>query len=238
MEKDKPSTVSTKYPYVSFATFASALVALADLGIPPTIDRSVLQQFSGANKGLLIQAFRHLGLTNSKDETQEVFHVYAKADPEKRKIILADLLKLHYPEQMKVLASGTIQNLKDTFNNTSVEASVKSKCIAFFLQTAKGSGLLISGHILKGARGTRGPRKEGAKKIVPVKSQPNINESGSGSPSVDRELPKGMVAIPIAVGVGKTWQVIIDAKYQPADVKRFVRIIEITLGEISEKKED
>jgi hypothetical protein len=231
MEKDKPTTASVKYPYVSFATFGSALVALADLGIPPTIDRSVLSQFSGANKGLLLQVFRHLGLTNSKDESQEVFLAYAKADPEKRKAILAGLLKQHYPEQMKVLATGTIQNLKDTFNNTSVEASVKSKCITFFLQTAKESGLPISGHILKGARGTRGPRKEGTKKSKNGKSNTSPRDAADGDDSSMDEikLQKGMARVRIAVGINKEWAISMPENYTKDELERFLKVVQITL---------
>jgi len=230
MEKVKSLATSNKFPYVSFTTFNSALDALAALGIPPKIDRSVLQQYSGANQGLLLQAFRYLGLINANDESTEAFHEYAQTDAENRMAVLGDLVKKHYPEQMKVLANGTMQNLKDTFNNTAVEASVKAKCLTFYLQTAKAAGLPVSGHILKGARGNRGPRgprKEGQKKTAGGKGQ--ADSSGSGGSNDENETPKGMARIRIAVGLNKEWSITMSENYTKDELERFLKVVAITL---------
>lgn len=229
MEKGKAGATQNKFPYVSFVTFNSALASLATLGIPPKIDRSVLQQFSGANQGLLLQAFRYLGFTNEADESTREFHQYAEADAEKRKALLGDLVKLHYPQQIKVLTNGTMQNLKDTFNNTSVEASVKAKCLSFFLQTAKEAGLTVSGHIQKGARGTRGPR--GPKKDGGIKKPTGVQNDASGSDGSPGEVdvPSGMARVRIAVGLNKEWTIVMPANYTNDELERFIKVVQITL---------
>jgi hypothetical protein len=232
MEKENNAVIPKKYPYVSFVTFKNALDAVTLIGVPPTIDRSVLQQFSGANQGLLLQAFRYLGFTNQNDESTAVFHKYAGAelDSEDQKVILGHLVKQCYPEQLKFLANGTMQNIKDTFNNTSVEASVKTKCLSFFLQTAKEAGLPISGHILKGARGNRGPRgprKEGPKKTTKGKGQ--ADSSGSGGSIDENETPKGMARVRISVGLNNEWAILMPENYTKDELERFLKVVHITL---------
>jgi len=217
-------------PYISYLTFSNALSTLAEHGIPSPIDRSVLKQFSGFNQGLLLQTFRFMGLTNEKDEPTEKLHDYEKADQEKRKTILGLLLKERYPEQVKILPNGTPQKLKDSFNNINVEASVKAKCISFFLQTAKATGFAISMHILKGSR-THGPRKDAGRKKIKSRY---ANEH-SGSTKLDEGLEKGMVRVPISIGIGATWSVIVTEDYTKDDVERFTQIIKITLGDGKKK---
>lgn len=231
MENDKKTDTQKAPPYVSYATFSNALASLVEHGVPPQIDRSVLKQFSGVNQSLLFTAFRFMGLINEKDEPTNKLHEYEKADPEKRKTILAQILKERYPEQVKILHNGTPQMLRNSLDNVSVEASVKKKCITFFLQMAKGAGLQVSTHILQGAR-TRGPRKDTGKKPHIKKEK---ESRGAISESEEESEPKGRVRVPIAVGIGKTWAVIVDENYTNEDVERFVQIVQITLGDGKKK---
>ncbi|MGH7227653.1 MAG: DUF5343 domain-containing protein [Nitrospiraceae bacterium] len=229
MEQPKKEAAMKALPYVSFATFDNALSSLVEQGLPSQIDRSVLKQFSGVNQNLLFTAFRFMGLTNEKGEPTDKLQEYEKGDAEKRKTILATLLKERYPEQVKILPNGTPQKLKDSFNSMNVESSVKAKCISFFLKTARAAGLPISAHIQKGARGTRtrGPRKDTGKK--------RNGASHTPPPEHEEELQEGMVLVPISVGVGKTWSVIVDEKHTQDDVDKFVQIIQITLGDGKKK---
>jgi hypothetical protein len=230
MEQVKQETLKKALPYVAFATFSNALSSLVEHGLPSQIDRSVLKQFSGVNQNLLFTAFRFMGLTNEIGEPTDKLHEYAKADQETRKAILATILKERYPEQVKILPNGTPQKLNDSFADINVEASVKKKCISFFLQMARACGLPVSAHIIKGARGTRnrGPRKDGTKKPKATKT------SGRGEAGSDQDeeitVPEGMVSVPISIGIGKTWAVVMDKTYTNEDLDRFCKVIQITLG--------
>ena len=223
-----PTRQSPKQPpYISYTTFNNALASLAEQEIPTPIDRSVLKQFSGANQGLVLNTLRFMGLTNEKDEPTEKLYEYAKADTEKRKSILAQLLTERYSEQVQILPNGTPQKFKESFDNLNVEASVKKKCISFFLQMAKATSFPISTHIQKGERGTR----KGGQKTIKKK------DSTISKDLQHNEVPKGMVQVPIAVGVGKEneWAVIVREPYSKDDVDKFLQIIKITLGDGKKK---
>ena len=78
MEDVKSSPSKKTPPYVSYATFSTALASLCEHGLPPTLDRSVLKQFSGLNQTLLLSAFRYVGLTNEQYEPAEEFQAFVK----------------------------------------------------------------------------------------------------------------------------------------------------------------
>ena len=219
-------------PYVSYSTFANALDSIAEHGAPHKIDRSVLKAFSGFNQTLLLSAFRYLGLTTDVDEPTPKLHEYCQADAEKRKGILGVLIKERYPQQTKILTSGSYQQLKDSFDMFGVQKGVKKKCISFFLVAVKATGYTISPYILKGLR-TRGPRKEGAKKAPNKKPKERIqnDENTNDERSKPPDTPEGLVKVPIALGVGKTWYILLDEKHSQEDVKRFLQISQITLVE-------
>ena len=228
MEDVKSSPSKKTPPYVSYATFSTALASLCEHGLPPTLDRSVLKQFSGLNQTLLLSAFRYVGLTNEQYEPAEELQAFVKAEHEKRKEILGLLIKEHYPKQVKVLTHGTHQQLKDSVETGDVPSSVKAKCLSFFLGAAKATSYTVSNYILKGMR-TRGPRQATRKPTIKASAK---NLAGDEETENDGSVvTQGMVAIPIAVGIDKTWQVIVDKSYHKDDVSKFIQIIQITLGE-------
>lgn len=232
MESQEASNKKT-LPYVSYATFSNALNSIVEHGLPPQIDRSVLTQFSGANQNLVMSTFRFLGLTNEKDEPTKKFEEYADADEEKRKGILSLLLKERYPNQVKLLLNGTYQLLKDSFDTAEVPASVKAKALSFFIGVARATGHQISAHIIKGMNARTVRRDGGSKKRTKVTTH-------SGDVDVLEEdedvvLAEGMVRLPIPVGVGKTWYVIVGETYDKSDVEKFLQIVGITLGDGKKK---
>lgn len=232
MDTKRDANEKKTLPYVSHATFFNALGSIVESGLPPQIDRSVLTQFSGVNQGLVMSAFRYIGLINDKDEPTAKFQEYEQADPEKRKGVLGLMIKDSYPNQVKLLSNGTYQLLKDSFDTVDVPASVKGKCLSFFIGAARATGYTISPHIVKGMN-ARAVRRDGNSK-----KRSKANESGNGDIFQDddeAELAEGMVRVPISVGVGKTWSVIVTEDYDKDDVERFTQIIKITLGDGKKK---
>ena len=215
-------------PYISYATFSNALESIVESGLPPQIDRSVLTQFSGVNQNLVLNTFRYLGLTDDKDQPTPKFHEYEKADPDKRKGILGLLIKDRYPNQVKILANGTYQLLKEAFDTPEVPTSVKAKALSFFIGVTRACSYTISPHIIKGMN-ARTVRRNGASK-----KRTKVTESGAVEVYEDEEdieLAEGMVRVPISVGVGKTWYVIVSEDYEKEDVEKFVQIVKISLGD-------
>ena len=215
-------------PYVSFITFNTAITSIVEHGVPPTIDRSILQAFSGANQGLILRAFQYLGLTDQHDRPTERFVRYQAGSPEERKNVLQELLEENYPDQIAVIEHGTYQQLKDTFNSSNVQPSVKSKCISFFMSAAKASGITISPYIEQGMK-ARKPRKNSAPKKRKATPDP-VGPQKSPKGPTDDVRPKGMVQVPIPLGPTKTWFITLDEKPDPGEVKRFLQIAELTFG--------
>ena len=216
-------------PYVSFVTFNTAITSIIEHGVPTTIDRSVLKTFSGANQGLILKAFQHLGLTDQQDRPTEKFRAYQEANPEDRKGLLQKLLEASHPDQVAVIEKGTYQQLKDTFNSLNVQSSVKSKCLSFFLGAAKASGFTISNYIEQGMR-IRGPRKNGTPKKKKSLSGNTDDQSHDNKPPQEDAPPQGMVRVPIPLGATKTWYITLDENPDPAKVKRFLQIAALTFG--------
>ncbi|MCH7501646.1 MAG: DUF5343 domain-containing protein, partial [Nitrospinae bacterium] len=205
-------------PYVSYVSFSNALSNLAEHGIPTKVDTSILGNFSGGLKRQLIQAFRFMLLIDENDTPTERLHQYAKADPDERKRILAELLRQCFRNQVDVLPSGTPQQLRNSFDNIKAESSVKAKCIVFFYQAARAAGIEISTHILRGIK-TRTPRTEGRKRKKQVQRADTAEEFGN---EAEFEISPEKVKVPVPLGVDKTWVVYKDRDYTEPDLIRFI----------------
>jgi hypothetical protein len=231
-ENGANKTPSKTLPYISYATFSNALDSIVESGLPPQIDRSVLTQFSGANQNLILTTFRFMGLTDEKDKPTKEFMEYEKADQEKRKIVIGLLVKDRYPTHVRILANGTYQLLKESFDTKEVPASVRAKALSFFIGIARATGYNISAHIIKGMNARTVRRDAGSKKRTKV-SEPGDVELYEDD--VDIELTEGMVRVPISVGIGRTWYAIVSEDYTSEDVEKFVQIVKITLGDGKKK---
>lgn len=214
-------------PYISFRTFSSAIDSLAEHGVPAKIDRSVLNRYSGSVQSQLMSVFRFFSFTNKDDSTTSIFHDYAKASPEEKKEKLDKLLRNHFPNQIKNLHDGTIQQLSDSFKDTKIKPSVKEKCIAFFLKASQEAGLDISSHILRGSRAM--PQKDAItkrkRKVSKVKKRKDEDQVQEGF-----EKTEGTSIIPIPLGSNKVWHIQVNDEHNNEDVERFTQIIKIILG--------
>ncbi len=225
MAEDKEKSQEKVPPYISAATFFNALASLVEHGVPQQIDRSVLSKFSGGVQRQLILAFSYLGLIDDEDRPTERLKSYEKADVERRKTILQELIQQHFPRQVSILPDGTLQQLQSSFSEFEIEPSVRAKCIAFLLNTAKRIGLPVGKHIAKSSR-VRGTRK-----VIKIKSKPvEPKKKLKNEEDDDLKVPTDKVAMPIAIGPGKTWRIIVDKTHSKEDAGRFIQMIGIVLG--------
>lgn len=226
--KETQKQVQETPPYVSFLTFSKCIASLAEHGIPAQIDRSVLSQYSGGVQSQLLQALRFVGFTDGNGQPMEKLHEYAKADVQRRKGILADILRARFPDQVKVLPAGTPQQLLSSFEYLKIEQSVKQKCIAFFLNACKEAGLDISTHILRRKRAIARQR------AVPFeqkkKGEKGKEARGEAIEGTGFQEFGGLVNIPIPLGPNKVWYVHVDEKPRKEDVAIFTQIIGIVLS--------
>lgn len=235
MPKELKSSQLPVPPYLSFATFLNALQTVVEHGVPDTIDSDVLRKFNSLNQRMVVSAFKFMGFIDDDSKPTQRLKDYVAADPEKHKEILGFIIKEKYPKQVNVLPNGTLQQLRDSFNDINVEPSVKAKIQSFFIKAARETGYAISRYIETGLK-AKGPRKGSAKR-KPREKPDNGDGNGNGTNLPPKtEIEKGMVRVPIAVGVGRTWTVIVSEEYTKQDVERFLQIAQIILGDGTTKK--
>lgn len=141
-------------PYLPWKTFFHSLDVFSQ-AVPPKIYRSVWRQ-SGLMQGLIMGAYRFLGLVDGDDKPTATLIVLV--DPQNRQAAMADLLKTGYPSIFTHdLASMTIDTLNEELEKYNVSGSTKKKAVTFFLQAAKYAGLPVSPFIQ--VRSTTGSRR-------------------------------------------------------------------------------
>jgi hypothetical protein len=151
-------------PYLPFKTFLSSLDALAH-GVPPKIDRMLWRSQSGVTQGLIMNAYRFLGLVEEDDSANEYLErlVNANSRGQEMKATIEgqyDGILLKHD-----LTKMTLKMLEDEFEkNFAVTGGTKQKAITFFLKAAKFADMPLSPYLvslLRATRKKRGSRQRG-----------------------------------------------------------------------------
>jgi len=104
------------------------------------------------------------------------------------------------------LESATHRQLEELFKQEGATGDTPRKCIAFFLNAAKGAGIKLSPHFKK----VRGPRKGTAK---PRRKEDAIPKSKSSPPAEEtKSTPK-----PLSQGGADSWENILLEKFPKFD---------------------
>lgn len=180
--KEKESTKKPVPPYVPYKTFINFLDNLRQ-GIPQRIDRSIapFRSMSGALQGQVRLTLEYLYLiTDSGDITAGLSHL-VHSEGIKREQALKEILMRAYPfifENGLELERATQRQLEERFAQTGATGDTLRKCVAFFLNAAKGAGIKVSPHIKKvrGPRAAKSRRKETA--IPKIKTSPSEESKG------------------------------------------------------------
>lgn len=166
------TTKSKKTPaYVSYQTFKNVIRSLAG-HVPERLDSSVFPQMSGSSRSQLFGALRFFGLIDERGTPSTLLRQMAAADETKWNEQMADLVRTHYPAQVKVLAQGTPQLLRESFAD--VGTGVLAPAYRFLLAACKDTGIPISKTI---ANDKGSPNR--SKRRPPMRAE----QSGSGSTS-------------------------------------------------------
>lgn len=138
-----PGTVP--YPYVSFKTLMGLLDKLAGGAVPPRIDKTVLDTYSGGTIAILLAALRMLDLIG-EDGTKTEHLEPVVHDPEARKAHIRTFVEQTYPEQLKLARQdGTTGQLLESFSTVN-GTDTKRKVILFYLAAVAFTGLPNSQH--------------------------------------------------------------------------------------------
>ncbi len=223
-------------PYVSFKTFNNVITSLAENGVPNQIDRGVLSSLSGSVQRHILQTFRYLGLIDSMNQSTLLLRKLAQSNDADRKETLREIIETNYRDQLHHLSNGTYKQIRDSFDNSKIQQSVKERCISFLINAAQESGLEISNYALRQRRSRTVQSKQKVKRKETGREEPAKTVTPAPAPPQD-SYESGKISTPIPVGSGQVWTLKHDKDYTESEVKRFITIVEMVLLEdLQEKK--
>jgi hypothetical protein len=186
-----------------------------------------MNNYSGAMQSWILAALRFFRLVNDEGVPNARLAKFVNATDEEKKDQLCQWLTQSYSHLFREgfdLKSMTARQLEEEFAAYKLSASTVDRCISFFTGAAKEAGIELSPHLKKTrkrkSKSNGGVSRQSARGAKPAKSQEE------DAPVI----PNGKQSIPIALGPGKTWDVVIDEKHTPEDVKRFLQIVGLVLG--------
>lgn len=130
-----------KPPYLSFTTFANFFDKMAEGPIPPRLDKSLLERYSGGTQTLLMSALR---LMRYVDQYGTVLPALrdSVSDVGERKAYLERWARQFYAEQLKLAeANDTAQKLHESFAERGYSGSTLRKAVVFYLALVDYLGL-------------------------------------------------------------------------------------------------
>jgi len=183
-EKESPKKLLP--PYVPYRTLVNFLDSLK-VSLPQRIDRSLppFKSMSGSLQGQLMLALEYLNLITDTGEVTAGLANLVQSEGVQREQALKAILTLAYPflfEDELELERATQRQLDERFTQVGTTGETTRKCVAFFLNAAKGAGLKMSPHFKK----VRGPRTGAAK---PRRKEATIPKTKS-SPSEESKSPQ------------------------------------------------
>jgi hypothetical protein len=152
---DQPKRVP---PYLPFKTFLGSLDALSH-GVPPKIDRMLWRSQSGVTQGLIMNAYRFLGLVEDDDSANEYLERLVGSGTRGKE--MRATIEVQYDDILSKhdLTKMTLKMLEDEFEKIfSVSGGTKQKAITFFLKAAKFADMPLSPYLSSLLRATRKKR--------------------------------------------------------------------------------
>jgi hypothetical protein len=132
---------ATKLPYLSLTTLTNYLDRLGEGPIPPRIDKSTLEKYSGGTQAVLLVTLRAMGFIDAAGRTQPSLHL-AATSPDERKRLFREYAERTYAEQLELAQqTGTAQQLVESFASSGYSGSTLRKAIVFYLALVEYLGL-------------------------------------------------------------------------------------------------
>ncbi|MBZ5528677.1 MAG: hypothetical protein LAN71_12340 [Acidobacteriia bacterium] len=202
-------------PYLPFKTFLSSIEALAQ-DVPPKIDRTLWRNQSGINQGLIMAAYRFLGLVKDGDTATTELASMAGNPPVNGPKVIKEIINFQYSAIVKHdLTKMTMKMLDDAFEEQfQVSGATKQKAITFFLKAAKFADLSLSPYLLTQLRNA-------AKK--PRRSRQQIEEDDSGSklPHNGQPAPASSHSVQLVSGGRLTISISANPFTMPSEDRNF-----------------
>jgi hypothetical protein len=202
-------TLEDKPPYLSLTTLQNFLDRWGEGAIPPRIDRSALESYSGGTRSMLMSTLRQVGWVDSKDYVLPALRD-AITDVDARKAHLEKWARHYYAEQLALAEQGaTAGMLHESFAEHGYSGSTLRKAIVFYLALVEYLGLPTSPHFRAPKQSaTPSSRKRGPRAQVPRALLPDE----PAHPRLSPAAPKGETTI-VEISDLATITVTVDAQW-------------------------
>lgn len=151
---DDQTSNEDKPPYLSLTTLLNFFDRWGDGPIPPRIDKSALENYSGGTQAVLMSTLRLMGYVSPDGQVLPELR-YAVRDTDARKAHLAEWARHFYAEQLKLAEeNATAQMLHESFAGHGYTGSTLRKAVVFYLSLVEYVGLPNSPHF-------RAPKQSG-----------------------------------------------------------------------------
>lgn len=227
MVYESQSEVRSTPPYLPYKTVINSLEVFETHGLPPQIDRGIWKTQPGGTQGLILAAYKFLGLVHDSGLPTDRLGILVK-DKLGRPAQVEKMLRAAYPEILSKheLSKMTVKMLEDEFEKAySVQGETKRKGITFFLQAAKGAQIPLSGFLESQVRVVRRAKKNGAKKepFRAATEEPTLPED---------QLDSTRIIMPIPLGPGRTVRLEMPPDWNAAkDLSRLLKMLKLSLSE-------
>lgn len=130
-----------KPPYLSLTTLLNFFERWADGPIPPRIDKSALDRYSGGTQAMLMSTLRLIGYVNPEGVVLPALRDAVK-DEAARKAHLEEWARYFYAEQIALAEkNATAQMLQESFAAAGYSGSTLRKAVVFYLALVEYLGL-------------------------------------------------------------------------------------------------
>lgn len=202
-----------KPPYLSLTTLHNFLDRWGDGPIPPRIDKSALDTYSGGTQALLMSTLRLMGYVDREGVVLPALRE-AVRDTDARRAHLNDWARHFYAEQLELAEqNATAQMLHESFAGHGYTGSTLRKAVVFYLSLADYLGLPNSPHF-RAPKQSATPPSRRRTKAAPVErtAQPAIPTPVAAAPS-----PRGETTV-VRIGELATITITVDAQWMKLPV--------------------
>lgn len=211
--------VPDRPPYLSLTTLQNFLDRWGDGPIPPRIDKSALDNYSGGTQAILMATLRQIGYVDGEGRVTVALKE-SIADSAARKAHLTDWARRFYASQLALAEQGaTAGMLQESFASHGYSGSTLRKAIVFYLGLVDYLALPNSPHF-------RAPKQSATPSNRKRAARGNLSTPRSvESPAASTAATTGETAV-VHIGDLATITITVDAQWMKLPVEQFTAMRE------------
>lgn len=201
-----------KPPYISLTTLQNFLDRLGEGVVPPRIDKTSMDTFSGGTQGLLMGTLRQMGFLGAEGEVLPPLRE-AVSNQNVRMAHLDRWARQFYAEQLRLAEQGgTAGMLHESFARHGYSGSTLRKAVVFYLALVDYLGLPTSPHFKPPKQSATPSSRKRVPRPEPVTAPTDLHEYAHQPAG-----PKGERTM-VQIGDLATITVFVDAKWMKLPV--------------------